>query len=132
MDVVTWKKSYTVGNEQIDDEHKVFIKIIGRINEAVVKQKSLEDIKRIMRELRTYAAFHFVSEENIMIDSAFPELGEHKKEHEKLLITLDRKIEEITSLKEHPRTIIFFLIDWFVDHTTTRDIKLAKHLRYIA
>jgi len=132
MDIVTWKKSYSVGNEQIDHEHMVFIKIIGRIHDAVVKEKSIEEIKRIMRELRAYAAFHFVSEENIMTDSAFPELDEHKKEHEKLLKALDKKIEEIISIKEHPRTLIFFLIDWFVEHTTSLDIKLAKHLRYMA
>ena len=85
MDIVCWQKSYSVGNEQIDNEHKVFVEIIGRIHDAVLKEKSIDDIKRLMRELETYAVFHFVSEENIMIDSEFPELEEHKKEHEKLL-----------------------------------------------
>ena len=128
MDIVSWKESYTVGNEQIDHEHMVFIKIIGRVHEAVIKRKSLDDLKRIMLELEKYAMFHFVSEENIMIDSAFPDIAEHKKEHEKLLNTLDGKFKEIVSGEEDPSTLVSFLLDWFVYHTTSLDLQLARHL----
>ena len=129
MGIVLWQKAYSVGNEQIDNEHKVFVEIIGRIHDAVLKKKSIDYIKRLLRELEAYAVFHFVSEENIMIDSAFPELEEHKKEHEKLLNALDIKVKKITSFEEVPDTLIFFLINWFVEHTTSRDLELAKHLR---
>ena len=128
MDIVSWKESYSVGNEQIDHEHMVFIKIIGRIHEAVVKQKPTEDIKRIMRELGAYAIFHFVSEENIMIDNTFPGFVEHKKEHEKLLNTLEGKLRDIITGEEHPRALVSFLLDWFILHTTSLDLELAKHL----
>ena len=128
MGIVSWQKEYSVGNEQIDDEHKVFVKIIGRIHDAAIQKKSIEDIRRILRELETYAVFHFVSEENIMIDSAFPELEEHKKEHKKLLNTLEEKIKKVTSNEEEPRTLVYFLVNWFIEHTTNRDLKLAKHL----
>ena len=130
MDIVCWQKSYSVGSEQIDNEHKVFVEIIGRIHDAVLKEKSIDDIKRLTRELETYAVFHFVSEENIMIDSKFPELEEHKKEHKKLLETLDNKIKKIISREVNPDTLVYFLVNWFVEHTTNRDLKLAKHLRY--
>jgi len=130
MNIVCWQSSYSVGNEQIDNEHKVFVEIIGRIYVAIKKEKSTADIKRLLRELETYAVFHFVSEENIMIDSAFPEIEEHKKEHEKLLKTLDSKIKKITSHEGDPSTLVYFLLDWFVEHTTRRDLKLAEHLRY--
>ena len=128
MDIVSWKESYSVGNKQIDHEHMIFIDIIGRVHEAVIKRKSLDDVKRIMDELEKYASFHFISEENIMIDSAFPDVAEHKKEHEKLLNTLDGKLKEIISGEEQPTTLVSFLIDWFVYHTTSMDLKLAKHL----
>ena len=128
MDIVSWIESYTVGNEQIDHEHMVFIKIIGRIHEAAIQRKSMDDIKRIIYELEKYASFHFVSEENIMIDSAFPDVAEHKKEHEKLLNTLDGKVKKIISGEEDPITLVSFLVDWFVFHTTSLDLELAKHL----
>jgi len=130
MDIVCWQKSYSVGSEQIDNEHKVFVEIIGRIHDAVLKEKSTDDIKRLIRELETYAVFHFVSEENIMIDSEFPGVEEHKKEHKELLKTLDSKIKKITSREEDPNTLVYFLINWFVEHTSSRDLKLAKHLKY--
>jgi len=129
MNIVCWQNSYSVGNEQIDNEHRVFVEIIGRIHDAVLKEKSTDHIKRLMRELETYAVFHFVSEENIMVDSAFPGLGEHKKEHEKLLKTLDSKIKKIASHEVDPKTLVYFLVEWFVEHTTNRDLKLAKHLK---
>ena len=130
MDIVCWQKSYSVGSEQIDNEHKVFVEIIGRIHDAVLKEKSIDDIKRLTRELETYAVFHFVSEENIMIDSEFPELEEHKKEHGKLLETLDNKIKKIISREVNPDILVYFSVNWFVEHTTNRDLKLATHLRH--
>ena len=123
-------RNLTLGSEQIDNEHKVFVEIIGRIHDAVLKEKSINDIKRLIRELETYAVFHFVSEENIMIDSEFPELEEHKKEHEKLIETRDNKIKKIISREVNPDTLVYFLVNWFVEHTTNRDPKLAKHLRH--
>ena len=128
MNIVSWKESYTVGNEQIDHEHMVFVKIIGRIHEKIEKQKPIEDINRIMKELEAYAAFHFISEENIMIDCKFPEFTQHKKEHGELLGILGVKFIEIVSGEEHPRTLVPFLLDWFILHTTKRDLELAKHL----
>jgi len=128
MNLVLWQKSYSVGNEQIDNEHKVFVEIIGRVYEAISKKKSIGDIERLLRELEAYAVFHFLSEENIMIDSAFPELNEHKKEHEKLLNALNIKIKNIISLDEVPDALVYFLVNWFVEHTTSRDLNLAKHL----
>ena len=128
MEIVSWKESYSVGNEQIDHEHMVFIDIIGRVHEAVIKRKSMDDVKRIMDELEKYASFHFISEENIMIDSAFPDVAEHKKEHEKLLNSLNEKIIEIISGDKDSTELVSFLIDWFVIHTTSLDLKLSKHL----
>ena len=132
MNIVSWKESYTVGNEQIDHEHMVFIDIIGRVHEAVIKGKSIDDLKRILDELEKYASFHFTSEENIMIDNSFPDVVEHKNEHEKLLTALNDKTTEIIRGGEDPTHLVSFLIDWFVHHTTSLDLQLSKHLASVA
>ncbi len=83
---------------------------------------------RILSELKAYTSFYFLSEENTMIDNAYPNFTAHKKEHEELLDTLHAKLTEIVTSKENPMSMIPFLMDWFLLHTTKRDVKLAQYL----
>ena len=50
-----WKEEYNVGDYEIDEEHKIFIKTIQKIDEAFLNQESNEYIERLLEELHKYA-----------------------------------------------------------------------------
>lgn len=59
-----WKEIYSVGVEEIDQQHKDFLKLINRLNILQGKGDPPLLISRYLRELGAYAAYHFASEEN--------------------------------------------------------------------
>ena len=128
---VEWNNSYSVGNEEIDYEHKVFIKIIARFAEEI-KEKNSYKFKRNVDELIKYAEFHFVSEENRMFDSGYPDLLNHKKEHEDLLASLKLMEMKLYTDKATVDEFVSFLVNWFLDHTAKTDLKMANYLNKLS
>ena len=128
---VEWDNSYSVGNEEIDCEHKVFIKIIARFVE-MTKEKNSYKFKRNVDELIKYSEFHFVSEENRMYDSDYPDLLNHKKEHENLLASLKHMEMKLYIDKATVDEFVPFLVTWFLDHTVKTDLKMANYLNKLS
>ena len=60
-----WKDEYSVGHEQIDSEHRQFIKLITRLEELNTLTDKTSLFKNLA-ELEAYTRFHFTNEENTM------------------------------------------------------------------
>ena len=124
---ISWDGKLSVGNEKIDNEHKVFIDLIRSCSQAIEKQ---EDANRLLEELTLYAKFHFFSEETLMIQSGYPGYESHRKEHVMLLARLSDKIHSYRSNTETGESLIDFIYQWFALHTTSVDTRLAQHLAF--
>ena len=82
-------------------------------------------------EIRLYAAFHFLSEENIMIDIDFPDLQPHREEHARLLSLLDDKLHTFAADETYSGAeIVEFVFQWFALHTTQVDKQIALHMQH--
>ncbi len=125
---IKWDEKYEVGNVEIDSEHKVFVRIIQKINAASEAGADRKFIGRLLLELSKYAEFHFVSEENIMIAACYPYMIHHKKEHEALLAQLRNFVFLFENNMLDMKEMIAFLIEWFVTHTIKKDRQLAAYL----
>lgn len=128
METVEWNKKLEVNNFEIDSEHKLFVSIINKIIVSRKANKEKEYLESLLKELLKYAEFHFLSEENIMYEFGYPDLLEHKKSHDRVLSDLRNRIFSLkyefidfTNLEE-------FLIEWFLNHTSTEDLKLAEFI----
>lgn len=125
---IQWDSKFTVGNQKIDDEHKVFIDLIRSCSDQIDSGGKPEYIDRLLEELTLYARFHFFSEENLMIWHDYPDYALHKAEHIRLLTTLAERIYDYRSDPSTGEGLIEFIFEWFALHTTTVDKKLADHL----
>jgi hemerythrin len=123
-----WKETYSVGVEEIDQQHKDFLKLINRLNILHGKGDPPALISRYLHELGAYAAYHFVSEENIMVLLKYPDLYRQEAEHQKLLEALSRKVKDYQVGSEDVDSLIQFLMDWFVSHTSLEDRKIGDYL----
>ena len=126
---IEWKAQYEVGNFEIDAEHKIFVKIIAKIQDALFEAKDMAYIDRLLLELFKYAEFHFCSEENIMIDAGYPDLAQHQEEHKQLLFNLRDRLPTAGGKRHDMNGIIVFLMQWFSCHTTTTDLKVAQYIK---
>ena len=129
MKKIEWNKKIEVGNFEIDSEHKVFVRIIQKIRNAVERDTNKQHVERLIVELLKYAEFHFCSEENVMFEIEYPDIIDHKYEHEKLLAELRNLIFAFGLDKQDVHELVNFLIKWFLNHTSIEDMKLARFFK---
>lgn len=128
MGNIQWNSSIEVGNFEIDAEHKLFVSIIQKIENEILKKGNKDYIISLVNELLKYTEFHFLSEENIMIREGYPQHLEHKKIHERLLIDLRDKIFTLKYEYIDFNELLQFLFHWFQGHTSIEDLKFAQFL----
>ncbi len=128
MSEFDWKESYSVGVEEIDRQHKDFLKLINRLNILHGKGDPPVLISRYLQELGAYAAYHFVSEENIMYLLKYPDLSRQEAEHRKLLVAFSQKVKAYQAGSKGVDSLIQSLMDWFLSHTSLEDRKIGDHL----
>jgi hemerythrin len=126
---VQWSSHYELGHERIDAEHRIFLRLIDEFARRVEEGLPLEALQRTAHEIRQYAEFHFVCEENTMEEMGYPGLTEHRQCHADLLGALDEKRREMAERRLDPRALQDFLVDWFLQHTAEEDQKLVAHIR---
>jgi len=123
-----WDKKYEVGHKKIDFEHQIFLDLLKSLGQLLEDDSDKDKTERVLAEIRKYADFHFLSEENIMIDIGFKGFHEHKELHATLLKDLDRLIASYKEGKETVSYLIGFLFLWFANHTTGVDIKISEYI----
>jgi hemerythrin len=126
---IVWDKKFEVGHERIDFEHRIFLGLIVDLDNEVRLRSRPERQLRILREIRLYAEFHFVSEENIMADCEYPDLASHRDAHHYLLAALSNRIFSPSDDAQAGQSNVDFLLDWFAIHTTQEDKKVAQYIR---
>lgn len=125
---IQWDKKYLVNHPRIDHEHQVFVELIRAVALACDDNPPKEKALRLLMEVQKYAEFHFVSEENIMIDADYPEVQQHQSEHRRLLSTLDNELHQFRADRIALSHISNFLFEWFALHTTRVDMRLTQFL----
>jgi hemerythrin len=107
-----WKDEYETGVEEIDLQHRYFMALINRMYSEFKAAIHDEYRDRLFDELGRYAAFHFLSEENLMIKFGYPDLDRHHAMHRHLIDELSWRAQS----KAYD-ALFEFLVAWFVDHT---------------
>lgn len=125
---IRWTEKLKVGNEKIDAEHRIFIDLIATLGEAFQNNASDEKISRSLAELVKYAEFHFLSEENLMIDAEYPKANEHKLLHTKILEDFHQVINSYQEKKlgNAQQYLLNNLYLWFIRHTSKEDLDFCS------
>lgn len=126
MSLFKWKDSYNTGVEQFDQEHHKLVELIDAMYEAVRDKVSKEDVEKLLAELISYTGYHFENEEKAMAAADFPELEEHRQEHEKLKAETQR-FQTLLARDTRDGTVELykFLRDWLMHHILECDMKYS-------
>jgi hemerythrin-like metal-binding protein len=125
---IHWDKKFETGNALIDAEHKILVMLFKKLDIALKTKLSSETISRIVVEVKKFAEFHFVSEENLMHETNYPGLRSHMVIHSNLISELNLMISRISNHKVLPEEVLGFLNDWLVTHIGEEDQRVAKHI----
>lgn len=118
---IKWDSKFEVGHPRIDAEHRAFIDLIRAVSVEADRNCPKEKAMRLLLEVRKYAEFHFVSDENIMLDVGYPHYEEHRDEHAWLLRRLEHEVNLYYTDSAPLAELAHFMFDWFAMHTTVAD-----------
>ncbi len=128
--MLKWDQKYELGHERIDAEHRIFLGLIVDFHEAASQGKSKDKLIRTLKEISKYAEFHFVSEENIMVDCHYQEQPQHAHLHDILLSEVKDKLSQFVRDEIGAEEVFDFLFSWFAIHTSNEDKKLVGYLQH--
>ena len=127
--LIRWNSTYELGIKAIDEQHIKLVDIINDFYNAFATAQAHEKIGEIINELVNYTIFHFTAEEEIFMNSNYPETDNHKKIHKEFVDELKRYHQEV---KDGNMTTTYdlmtYLRDWLIKHIMGTD---RTYLPYI-
>lgn len=122
-----WKDQYSVGIQEIDDQHRKLIDLFSTIEKATRLQSGWRDILYGIVALKGYAKTHFDFEEGLMRLYGYSQTVEHEELHRYFFANL-----EAIANKSHndavANELAKFLFDWLTNHIEGADRGYARHI----
>ena len=129
-DLIKWNDSYSVGNTEMDEQHKKLLEIINKLFKSFKEGNAQEILQNILEEMINYANFHLNAEEKLLFKYNYPE----KEHHETLHQSFRDKTEELKLIlnkesKDAHYQLIEYLKDWWTNHILIEDMKYSGFLK---
>lgn len=132
MESFHWDKHFETGLENIDKQHHALVDLINRFGELVTRLDSvaLGDIEALFKELAAYAKYHFLEEENMMLQVGLDprHVEAHKQFHNDFLQEVMGMHEGIADRHEISERLLKFLTYWLAFHILGTDQSMAKQI----
>jgi len=122
---IIWDSAFSVGNTEIDVQHKALFALASSL-ESDLDQ---DQIRLVILELHRFMMHHFESEENFMEAMAYPDIDEHKQQHNQLVNKL-KQLDQLDLMSDGPILALRkFLREWLSDHILYEDMRYANYFR---
>ena len=124
MPYLQWSDDLSVNVQEIDEQHKKLVGMINTLHDALQENKGRDVQGSVIRDMVSYAAIHFGTEEKYMERFNYAGYLAHKAEHDKFSA-------KAVELKERrfvlTLEVLSFLKTWLQNHIRGTDRKYAKH-----
>jgi hemerythrin-like metal-binding protein len=121
---IKWIEAYSVGNTDIDDQHKVLFTMINDF----FQQDSKANAIMLFQSLSAYIDLHFAAEEDLLRQINYPDTEEHIKKHDELRAKfhlLQSKLDDYHADIHHK--IAMFLYNWLAKHILKSDMEYRSY-----
>ncbi|MDX2370835.1 MAG: bacteriohemerythrin [Colwellia sp.] len=121
---IQWLPEYSVGNKEMDEQHKVLFIMINDF----FHQENKEAVVKLFQSLTTYVNLHFKAEENLLRQINYPKTAEHIIKHNELtdkFHLLEQKLDNYNIDLHHK--ISTFLYNWLTSHILKSDMDYKSY-----
>jgi hemerythrin len=126
---IPWDGSFEIHYDPIDAQHKIFVTLMNKIIMKLSEEEPWDSIYLSFEELRRYAEFHFLSEENVMRECNYPGLANHEEIHGEMLHKIHDICSRLSNGVGNPEEILQFLQKWLFSHILLEDSHIADWIR---
>lgn len=125
METINWSARYSVGVENLDEQHK---QIIGMLNRLVTspeaRDANSETISEILTTMTRYSLEHFKTEESLLKAHGYPDFEQHRQEHVAYRRkTIDFSTATSLGVESVPQILVTYLFEWWTNHILKEDMK---------
>lgn len=121
---IEWRPEYTIGNERIDEQHKILFSLINDF----FNDNDPASIKILFDKLTDYIQLHFDSEEVMMAEVGYPKISQHMRKHEALVAKFDDiKASLASNDSEEHHKLGLFLYNWLAKHILQEDMDYKSY-----
>ncbi len=130
MAFIEWSKQFSIGVEEVDNDHRKLVNLVNKIHAMNSREeKDLDRVLDLFEELLSYSRWHFRHEERLMQNYGYPEFFNHKKEHGDLEQLATELYEKLLNGDESIiDKLMLFLKNWLMDHIVGTDMKMGRFL----
>jgi hemerythrin len=131
LEEIAWDESLRVGDEMIDDQHRMLISRLNDLSKALDQHQEGALVLKTLDFLSKYTHFHFSEEEKKMTENGYPHYEEHHRLHQEFidkLGTLEQDFEEDGITRALGESVNTFLWNWLVDHIKQVDTRFGRFL----
>ena len=124
-----WTPALSVGNDEIDGQHRDFLDKLERVSRLVVEGGSKE-IGEAATVMVVLLKIHFETEERIFGGTAYPKAQEHAVEHRVLLHLACHAKKMIDESEDHTycRLSLRYLAQSMLEHLLETDMGYRRYL----
>jgi hemerythrin len=122
MNLLSLHHFTTVDIRAMDDQHGILMDTLNDLRLVVLRGYNREEVSHLLKQLIEFTRMHFANEEQLMEQFDFPGLGEHRIEHQRLLLQIQESANKLLhSESMHMRPLLGFLSDCYQEHMEGAD-----------
>ena len=130
MPLIEWDESFSVGNADLDEQHKQWINIYNELDERMMSSEQTgagSMAPDALQKMLDYAKYHFAAEEEYLDKIDYTESAAHRRLHK----DLDNKLYQynrdmLDGNRVLNTTIIKELENWLMNHILVEDKKYCQ------
>lgn len=127
--LIDWNSAYSIGLDEIDDQHKVLFDIINGMWASVINREKGAPLLDALDELERYTVTHFTAEEAFMRSHGYSNFEVHKKQHDQFISRVRSERQSIEAGGPVSLDMINFLKDWLINHILVQDKAYAAEFK---
>ena len=89
-----WNENLSVGDAEIDQEHRRFIDLVNDLNHSIIDRGDLPEIRNRMQSILDDGQRHFAHEEAILEQRNYPHTERHALEHQAIIENFDNILHD--------------------------------------
>lgn len=129
MAAINWSERFSVGVQQLDQQHKHLFELVNQLSDAMKSGKKPEVVGQIFVDLIKYTDNHFKTEEELFSKYRFGGSLSHKKHHDELR----SKAMELKTKHDNGSIVVTvellnFLASWINNHILEEDMQYKEFL----
>ncbi len=126
---IEWRNEYSIGHDNIDNEHKLLFINANNFITAVQHGLGADRAHLMLEAMTEYAKSHFSDEEHFMAETSYGGLSHHKTCHDSILCVIDALKEQVARGDDIAEELAFFIRSWLEEHVSKVDVEFRNYIR---